>query len=814
MNDILLRHIEITNFRSIRGTIQAPLDAKVVLVHGENGAGKTSLLSAIELALTGRVISLQRADPQYMTQLLHRSPTQDGADHGAISLQTEGLIGQNSFQSAVSLAGVQSHEILASASASFFSERCYLPQSLLGQLLQIYQDSDSTPDSPLSRFVTELLGLNRLDAIETGLTPVADIRNLRKTTERFGQVEYDKGQLERLLAEHRRIRDTAQKALDEALTTLNAARAILGLKDAVDESNLETLSEDLGSEEATLSDLHDKRRQLEAIAREASRSVEADAQQDENALGVAHRAATDRLHLWREQFETPIRDLRARVAQALPNLDTGLPDSQEYQRLALTALREQKKQAEEQAAFGSQDAKRHVEINNDLAVVRKNLKTVDEEISRIAAHSGALAATLAELAQFISDDLCPVCDRDFSEERKGSLSEHASHKVRALTGSAERLLGLSRNRSAQQEQMSRLEREVAQIESRTLTQKASIELDRTAGVLDLLISELERLIPAMNDGEAIAAAETTARRALSEYQSRNLARTAAMASLQEFARSLGQSPPGALDLPQEVVARLMAVIEAQTGVLKHHIAVRNRVKDSMAQARAELARRRDADDRITADQAKYDLVDNALKRAGRIRADAQVIKSEVELVRSRIIGNEFNDRLNRLWRDLFVRLAPNEPYVPAFRVPTESTHRLQPKLITTHRSGRPGGTPGAMLSAGNLNTAALTLFVALHLTVTPQLPWLILDDPVQSMDDVHIAHFAALLRTISKQHNRQIIIAVHDRQLFEYLKLELSPAFEGDSLRTLELSRGPAMDTLCLPKRMSFRQEIALRFVA
>ena len=47
------------------------------------------------------------------------------------------------------------------------------------------------------------------------------------------------------------------------------------------------------------------------------------------------------------------------------------------------------------------------------------------------------------------------------------------------------------------------------------------------------------------------------------------------------------------------------------------------------------------------------------------------------------------------------------------------------------------------------------------------------------MDDVHMAHFAALLRTLSKQHRRQIIIAVHDRQHFEYLKLELGPAFEG-----------------------------------
>jgi AAA domain len=46
MTDVLFRHLEVTNFRSIKGTIHAPLDAKVVLVHGENGAGKTSLLAA------------------------------------------------------------------------------------------------------------------------------------------------------------------------------------------------------------------------------------------------------------------------------------------------------------------------------------------------------------------------------------------------------------------------------------------------------------------------------------------------------------------------------------------------------------------------------------------------------------------------------------------------------------------------------------------------------------------------------------------------------------------------------------------------
>ena len=96
-----------------------------------------------------------------------------------------------------------------------------------------------------------------------------------------------------------------------------------------------------------------------------------------------------------------------------------------------------------------------------------------------------------------------------------------------------------------------------------------------------------------------------------------------------------------------------------------------------------------------------------------------------------------------------------------------------------------------MLSSGNLNTAALTFFLALHLSVKPTLPWLVIDDPIQSMDEVHISQFAALLRTLSKQHGRQIIISVHEKPLFDYLSLELSPAFEDDRLITVEIGREP-----------------------
>ncbi|HWT47937.1 MAG TPA: hypothetical protein VN255_04920, partial [Mycobacterium sp.] len=72
-----------------------------------------------------------------------------------------------------------------------------------------------------------------------------------------------------------------------------------------------------------------------------------------------------------------------------------------------------------------------------------------------------------------------------------------------------------------------------------------------------------------------------------------------------------------------------------------------------------------------------------------------------------------------------------------------------------HTSGGTGGSPQMMLSAGNLNTAALSLFIALHLAVEPLVPCLVFHDPVQSTDEVHVTQFAGLLRALSKQHKRQ-----------------------------------------------------------
>lgn len=212
--------------------------------------------------------------------------------------------------------------------------------------------------------------------------------------------------------------------------------------------------------------------------------------------------------------------------------------------------------------------------------------------------------------------------------------------------------------------------------------------------------------------------------------------------------------------------------------------------ETVAKLSGALKAQRELEREIASEQAAVDRTAAAIAEIERRRSVVRSLRDEAEAARARVVRRVFTGSLNRAWRDLFVRLAPEEPFVAVFRV-ADGMQAVVAILETMHRDGKPGGPPAAMLSAGNLNTAALTLFLALNLSVERRLPWILLDDPVQSMDEVHVAQFAALLRTLSKEHERRVVIAVHERALFDYLALELSPANPDDGLVTVELSRAP-----------------------
>jgi DNA repair protein SbcC/Rad50 len=224
-----LENISITDFRSVRGTVSVPLGAEIVLLHGANGAGKSTVMSAIELALTGVVSDLDAEDRRH---LVHRGTdlaTIELASTGAANTLTLGLDGE-----------VSGEALLTLEDSRFLAERCYLRQRTLGRLLELYEESASGGDSPLTVFVKDLLGLDELEALIDGLDPVGDLRRLRNAVPEYrqGEAELERenerlGELSDVLGDAEKRAAETRAQLADVLGMLDAPPTLLGEPEGV-----------------------------------------------------------------------------------------------------------------------------------------------------------------------------------------------------------------------------------------------------------------------------------------------------------------------------------------------------------------------------------------------------------------------------------------------------------------------------------------------------------------------------------------------------------------------------------------------------
>jgi len=82
--------------------------------------------------------------------------------------------------------------------------------------------------------------------------------------------------------------------------------------------------------------------------------------------------------------------------------------------------------------------------------------------------------------------------------------------------------------------------------------------------------------------------------------------------------------------------------------------------------------------------------------------------------------------------------------------------------------------PQLVFSEGQLNVVALSYFLAFAMTAgSTALPFVILDDPLQSLDDMNVLGFADLCRHL--RDGRQVIVTTHDRRFGNLLERKLRP---------------------------------------
>lgn len=797
-----------TDFRSLRGTVTIPMDSPVVLIHGRNGAGKTSLLTAMEIGLTGNLASLSRLDPQLREHLVHKEAV---ARKASVSIGVHGL----GVDFPAGHFDIHGHKLTGKAALDpilirHFSERCYLAQSTLARLLEFYEDK-SANGTALTRFVKELLGLDALDDLIDGLYDAGDVRRLRGHAVSFWDM---REQLPSLDDELSRLAKELTAAEGQATQLAQSVRELFAphwpeVASLSAQPMLDLLKEQ--SQEPELQRLTQLRRELNDTVSQSQGVVSAMAADRRAAIETAAGAADAALRGWLDTSGQRMTGLFDKLGGYFSDLPSPIQNRPEYARAYAHRAVSNEVARCQQIKSKDQTAQKQVStLQTDRQGLATRLEEIDKQIAQHSREAGQFAQALSAVVPHVHTEECPVCSRDFREVSSSPLLGHLMSRIASLTQSAGLLSALSQERANTVSAVAARDREIGVAQAHVLTAEARMEYGQRFATLEQALQDLASMDGEAKAGETLFGQAANAAQALASARAVDQQSAAIRDAAGRYANVLSMDPIGSSEPLQAALQRFLAEVTARLARLTTKETAR---RDGMAALRELLLKQQNIEaiearqmERRTARRGLH-----AAKEAGeRTMEQARELLKLAQIERSRVVGQVFNDSLNAAWRDLFVRLAPDEPFVPAFALPQATRVGIEARLETHYRDGSKGGNPRAMLSAGNLNTAALTLFLALHLSVKPQLPWLIIDDPVQSMDEVHISQFAALLRTLSKQHGRQVIIAVHEKPLFDYLCLELSPAFEGDRLITVELGRAANGESVANTVVRDWKQDLAI----
>lgn len=806
-----LKSLSIQNFRSMRGSVVIPLDAQVVLVHGTNGMGKTSVMSAIELGLTGSIAHLEDQS-KYHDFLTHIDTAR-----GSIQLAVEGMNGRSTGAGQVTFAqgSFDATRALNVADAGFFAERCYLPQAVLGRLLDIYDQKKAT-NSRLTEFVKELLRLDALDALVDGLDHAFNVTRIRKLAPVYKQLEEARDLLNQQLERERLSVEIARQATTQRISRLNELLAVLDPTAVPVGAGL-----DVAALRARVGDRNRDQAELASVTQQGSEVSSLLSRLEQTSAGSpdAEIAALERdAATIGSEYEAWLNGPGAQITQAL---DALREFHSELSPLDGARVEDQVRDALRWCVVDVERCQRqldqHGTASQQLTAARTTIQRATTRIGEInqALEAGAkdartLAAALAGIAPHVKGDMCPVCNRDYAELDSGSLTAHIAATIANLTSEAGRLQALSTERASESERLATARRDEATAERLVLQPEGLVDLRRRQSTIGSIRSRLEPLQRVTADGQSLFVRLDGARRSLAATRRAGLKSASLLPEINDAVERATGEPATNFSSVREALEAATGALSGRLRAIQATLSSRVSVETELDQYAREAQLLSDRAVRAAELERRVATMKGAFSSIGEVRERAKTIATAATHVRSGIVRDVFSGALNKVWRDLFVRLAPNEQFVPQFRLPDQGDGKVEAVLETFHRSGQPSGPPGAMLSQGNLNTAALTLFLALNLSVPSQLPWLVLDDPVQSMDDVHIAQFAALLRTFSKGLGKQVVIAVHERALFEYLTLELSPAFAGDSLITVEISRNFAGDTVADPHFYAFENDKAV----
>lgn len=371
-----------------------------------------------------------------------------------------------------------------------------------------------------------------------------------------------------------------------------------------------------------------------------------------------------------------------------------------------------------QVAAARADSER-VAAEHALAAAEKQLY--------IARKAAAEVAQLAALALPMLSDNCPVCGQNIDRAHVERQLRETAEDTGAILESQLSLNARAAEHSQATAAAAALREAIASTEERTARWREIRETERAA---EAAIGSLAEDVKVVQFDRYESEALVDAWSPVLEYFRR--ARSALHELLETFDR---QSEQGAVD-------RAAAEIRS----------LETKLSSAQEQLKAETARSK------------------SLQSLAK-----QTIKARIDVTEARLRS------IQPLVANIYQRLDPH----PAFKT-------VEFELDTYYRRGTSSplvideienvsADPLLVFSSSQANIVALSYFIAMSLYAEGRgLPFLLLDDPVQSMDDVNVLGFADLCRHLRLR--RQLIVSTHERRFASLLERKLAP--RADESRT------------------------------
>jgi DNA repair exonuclease SbcCD ATPase subunit len=229
---------------------------------------------------------------------------------------------------------------------------------------------------------------------------------------------------------------------------------------------------------------------------------------------------------------------------------------------------------------------------------------------------------------------------------------------------------------------------------------------------------------------------------------------------------------------------------------------------ALAIARAgESARRVEREKELTGSRRQLDNLRRNVDARAKTGDFAQSVIDQLRTAGSRLVSSQL-DSIQPLLQKIYGRVDPH---------PTLRTVRLLSSFprgrgqvaaeVSDSEMPQVAMAPGAVLSSSQSNALAVSIFLTLNLGL-PAVPLsaALLDDPLQSLDDVNLLGLIDLLKRTKDR--RQLILSTHDRRFGQLLVRKLRPLSHDQRTHLIEFKSwdrtGPAVEQSdIVPQRRS-----------